>query len=268
MATYVIGDIQGCFDSLTCLLKNAPFIPGHDTLWVAGDMVNRGPKSLKTLRLIKAMGGKCKTVLGNHDLHLLAAAYGVLKPRRRDTFAEILNAPDRDELIEWLRQQPLIHYDPELKSLMVHAGIPPQWELQDALNYAEEVHIALTSSKIKPFLKNMYGDQPDYWDNSLKGWKRLRLITNYCTRMRICDADGKLDLTHKEGLSNMPDGFQPWFGHTNRKTREVNILFGHWAALQGESDGDNVFALDTGCVWGGQLTMIRLEDHKLFSCQC
>jgi bis(5'-nucleosyl)-tetraphosphatase (symmetrical) len=268
MATYVIGDIQGCFDSFVCLLKNAPFIPGQDTLWVAGDMINRGPKSLKTLRLIKSMGDKSIAVLGNHDLHLLAAAYGIMKPRRRDTFTEILDAPDRDELIEWLRQQPLVHYDPALQSLMVHAGIPPQWELQEALSYAEEVHVALTSSKIKQFLKNMYGDQPNCWDNSLKGWKRLRLITNYFTRMRICSADGKLDLTHKEGLNNMPDGFKPWFAHAERKTRDLNIMFGHWAALQGESDGDNVYALDTGCVWGGQLTMLRLDDHKVFSCQC
>ncbi len=268
MATYSIGDIQGCFDPLTRLLNEAQFNPEQDTLWVAGDMVNRGPKSLETLRFIKSLGDRAKVVLGNHDLHLLATAYGVRKPAPKDTFTEILNAPDKAELLAWLRNQPLLHYDKQSEYVLVHAGLPPQWKIEQALAYAHEVHLALVSPDIKSYLKSMYGDQPDCWNNNLKGWKRLRVITNYLTRMRICNASGRLDLSHNQGLKNIPPGYKPWFSHKNRKTRNLNILFGHWAALEGKSEPDNVFALDTGCVWGGSLTMMRLEDRKVFNCQC
>lgn len=268
MATYAIGDIQGCFDQLTCLLNEAQFNPEQDTLWVAGDMVNRGPKSLETLRYIKSLGDKAKVVLGNHDLHLLATAFGVRKRSPKDTFTEILNAPDKDGLLNWLKQQPLLHYDEPHNCVLVHAGLPPQWKIKQALGYAQEVHVALNSPEIKTYLKSMYGDQPNCWNNHLKGWKRLRVITNYLTRMRICNAQGKLDLVHNQGLKNIPPGYKPWFSHKHRKTRNLNILFGHWAALEGNSEPDNVYALDTGCVWGGRLTMMRIEDRKIFSCSC
>ena len=268
MATYAIGDIQGCFDSFMCLLNEAGFNNKDDTLWVAGDMVNRGPKSLETLRFIKALGDKAKVVLGNHDLHLLAIAEGIKKPSRKDTITDILHAHDKNEILAWLSQQPLLHYDEKLEYLLVHAGLPPQWEMQEALGYAQEIHEVLISPQKNQFLKHMYGDLPSRWDNNLADWKRLRVITNYLTRMRLCHSDGTLDLSHNQGLKNLPTGFKPWFAHANRKTHNLKILFGHWAALEGESDANNVFALDTGCVWGGRLTMMRLEDHKIFSCQC
>jgi len=268
MATYAIGDIQGCYDSLMCLLDRVNFDRSSDTLWVAGDLVNRGPNSLETLRFLKHLGEHTKIVLGNHDLHLLAIAEDIRRPHPKDSINDILAAPDRDELLTWLRQQPLLFYDPIRQYVLVHAGLAPQWSIEQALSLAQEVETALKGPDYKEFLCQMYGDQPNIWDDTLTGWPRLRLITNYFTRMRLCSERGELELTHHQGIENAPAGFGPWFAHKNRQTRHLNILFGHWAALEGESNQDRVFALDTGCVWGRKLTMMRLEDHQIFSCDC
>lgn len=268
MATYAIGDIQGCFKAFSCLLEEAAFNPAQDTLWVAGDLVNRGPDSLSVLRFIKNLGDSAKVVLGNHDLHLLAVAHGIKRASSSDTFDEIINAEDATELLTWLRQQPLLYYCPERNYALVHAGLAPQWSIEQALQLSQEVETILKGEHFKDFLIHMYGDEPDQWHNNLRGWERLRVITNHFTRMRLCDANDHLDLLHKHGLEDVRSGFKPWFAHQHRKTRGINILFGHWAALEGESNEDRVFALDTACVWGGRLTMMRLEDHRLFSCSC
>lgn len=268
MATYAIGDIQGCYDEFMALLELARFKPKKDKLWVAGDMINRGPKSLETLRYIKGLRDSAVVVLGNHDLHLLAIAHKIQKSGSSDTAIQILKAPDRRELLDWLRQQPLVHYDKKRKYAMVHAGIPPKWSIKKTLSLASEVEAALRGSDYKKFLANMYGDSPCRWDDDLRGWPRLRIITNYLTRMRLCDNKGGLELLHYKTPAQAPAGYQPWFSHDKRKTRNLNIIFGHWAALDGKSDRDRVFALDTGCVWGRQLTMMRLEDQQIFSYQC
>lgn len=268
MATYAIGDIQGCFAPLICLLDQAGFDQQKDMLWVAGDMVNRGPKSLETLRFLKDLGDRAKVVLGNHDLHLLAIAEGIKRPHSNDSIMDILRAPDREELLNWLRHQSLLYYNPELDYVLVHAGLAPQWSIEQALALAAEVESVLWSPDYREFLYHMYGDEPNRWDDSIQGWPRLRLITNYFTRMRLCNEAGELELTHHQGIEGAPAGFSPWFSHKNRNTRHLKILFGHWAALEGESNEDHVFALDTGCVWGRKLTMMRLEDHRVFSCNC
>ena len=268
MATYAIGDIQGCFKAFCCVLEQARFDPEHDTLWIASDLVNRGPDSLSTLRYIKDLGHHAKIVLGNHDLHMLAVAYGIKRAHRGDTLDDVLAAEDAEELFDWLRQQPLLYYCPERNYALVHAGLAPQWSIEQALRLSQEVETALKGPDFKHDLHHMYGDEPDHWSDDLQGWERLRVITNHLTRMRLCDASDHLDLRHKHDLSDVRDGFRPWFAHPHRKTRHINILFGHWAALEGESNEDKVFALDTGCVWGGRLTMMRLEDHRLFSCSC
>ena len=268
MATYAIGDIQGCFTQFRCVLDDAEFDPAQDTLWVAGDLVNRGPDSLSTLRYIKSLGNSAKVVLGNHDLHMLAVAYGIKGAHPSDTLDEVMNAPDAEELFTWLRQQPLLYYCAERNYALVHAGLAPQWSIDQALALNQEVETVLQGPDFKDFLFHMYGDEPDQWSDNLSGWERLRVITNHFTRMRLCDANDHLDLRHKHGLEDVRSGFKPWFAHTHRKTRHINILFGHWAALEGESNEDHVFALDTACVWGGRLTMMRLEDHRLFSCNC
>ncbi len=265
MATYAVGDIQGCLKPLQALLIHIKFNPKLDTLWVAGDMVNRGPESLKTLRFLYHLRHSLKIVLGNHDLHLLAIAAGYRNPTPSDTLNDILNSPDRDILLEWVRQQPLVHHDKKLGYTMVHAGIPPQWSIKKALRYSQEVETVLKSKKINAFLQSMYGNEPSQWNKHLKGMDRLRIITNYLTRMRFCTTTGKLELNTKAGLNSAPVGYLPWYAHTKRKTNNDKIIFGHWAALEGQADHDNVFAIDTGCVWGGKLTMMRLEDQKLFS---
>jgi len=266
MATYALGDIQGCYDQLLQLLERIEFSQG-DQLWVAGDLVNRGPKSLETLRFLKSLGKQVRVVLGNHDLHLLAVHYGKTHLRRSDTLQEILDAPDREELMTWLRHQPLLVVDHELGFAMAHAGIPPAWSLDYALRRSAEVEVVLQSENAETYFANMYGNTPDCWDNSLQSWDRLRVITNYLTRMRFCDAQGKLELKTKGSLDTQPDGYLPWFAHP-REATELPILFGHWAALEGYASDSNVFALDTGCVWGNQLTAMRLEDKQRFSCSC
>lgn len=268
MSTYAIGDVQGCLESLQCLLKKIAFDPARDRLWLVGDLINRGPDSLATLRFLYRMRAALVVVLGNHDLHFLAVAHGLRKKGKQDTLDSLLQAPDCAELVTWLRQQKLLHHDAALGFTMVHAGIPPQWDLRQAQAYAREVEAVLQGPDSSAYLANMYGNQPNHWDDSVSGWARLRLITNYFTRMRFCNAAGDLELETKEAAAAAPEGYAPWFSFAQRKTCDDNIVFGHWAALEGRVHTPNVYALDTGCVWGGALTALRLEDMQRFSCDC
>ncbi|WP_430447102.1 MAG: symmetrical bis(5'-nucleosyl)-tetraphosphatase [Pseudomonas piscis] len=269
MATYAVGDLQGCLEPLQCLLEQVAFDPTRDRLWLVGDLVNRGPQSLETLRYLHSIRESLVCVLGNHDLHLLAAWRNIERLKKSDTLREILQAPDCEELLQWLRQQQLMHYDETRNVAMVHAGIAPQWSLKKALKYAAEVEQALRDDNLfEPFLDGMYGNDPAKWDSELKGVTRLRVITNYFTRMRFCTSDGKLDLKTKEGLDTAPAGYAPWFSHKERKTRELKIIFGHWAALEGQCNEPGVFALDSGCVWGGSMTLMNLDTGLRLTCDC
>ena len=269
MSTYAIGDIQGCYKPLRKLLKKIGFSPGSDRLWCVGDLVNRGPKSLDTLRLLADMDDALTIVLGNHDLHFLAVHEGCAPMRRKDRLRELLAAPDCGELADWLRRKPLAHCETiETETgprpfLMVHAGFAPDWDIARILELAGEVGTAL-DRKPRKFLSHMYGDEPSLWDDSLSKQRRLRVITNYLTRIRFCDAEGRLRLDLKEGFDSAPPGYQPWF-RWQRVSREADIVFGHWAAIEGKTGIDRVHALDTGCVWGGPLTALRLEDHHHIS---
>jgi bis(5'-nucleosyl)-tetraphosphatase (symmetrical) len=265
MATYAIGDIQGCFSQLKKLLKHIQFDDAHDSLWFAGDIINRGSESLETIRFIKNLGSRHKVVLGNHDLHFLAVAHGVHPGWKEDTFNDILTAPDRKELVAWLQNQPLMYHDSHLHFTMAHAGIAPQWELMQAVALSKEVEAMLKSEHANTFLEVMYGNLPDLWHDDLTGWDRLRCITNYFTRMRLCDTEGRIDLTYKGTLAAAPQHLLPWYNVPYRKNAEDNIAFGHWAALSGITNTANTFALDTGCVWGYELTALRLEDQQRFS---
>jgi bis(5'-nucleosyl)-tetraphosphatase (symmetrical) len=272
MSTYAVGDIQGCLQPLKSLLRAVKFHPDQDVLWSVGDTVNRGPKSLKTLRFLYKMRRSLVTVLGNHDLHLLAVAAGVRNASRSDTLDDILAARDRDELLEWLTQQPLIHH--EHGHTLVHAGIPPQWTLEQAMGYAREVETALRGPDRTTFLKSMYGNEPAQWSDDLTGMTRLRVITNYFTRMRFCTANGTLDLISKgtsptPGAANLGNQkLSAWFNHPNRKTASERILFGHWATLGGLTNNPNAIALDTGCVWNGAMSLYHLESGALTRCAC
>ncbi|WP_331345859.1 symmetrical bis(5'-nucleosyl)-tetraphosphatase [Cellvibrio sp. UBA7661] len=268
MATYAIGDIQGCLEPLQCLLKKIAFNPAKDKLWLAGDLINRGPDSLATLRFLYKLRDSITIVLGNHDLHFIAVYYGLRKQGKNDSLDELLIAPDRADLVYWLRHQKLVHHDPDLGFTMVHAGIPPQWTVADALARAREVESVLQSNSPENFLAGMYGNAPSEWSNNLTGVERLRIITNYFTRMRFCSASGELELQTKENADAAPIGFSPWFSFAERKTRNEKIIFGHWAALEGRVKSNKIFALDTGCVWGGSLTALRLDDEERFSCDC
>ncbi|MGE0484725.1 MAG: symmetrical bis(5'-nucleosyl)-tetraphosphatase [Gammaproteobacteria bacterium] len=270
MATYAIGDIQGCAREFDALLRAIRFAPGRDRLWLTGDLVNRGPASLDVLRRVRALGDAAITVLGNHDLHLLAIArVRGHKPRRRDTLDEVLAAADRDELLNWLRCRPLLHHDAALGCAMVHAGLPPQWSLAESLACAAEVEAALQDDAgLVDFLEHMYGDTPARWEPTLGGRRRLRFITNCLTRMRYCHADGTLDLAAKGAPGSQAADLLPWYALPQRRTRDTTIVFGHWSTLR--LDGAtcrawNVHPLDTGAVWGDRLTALRLEDGVLFS---
>jgi len=270
MATYVVGDIQGCFAPFQSLLDKVRFNPDKDRLWSVGDLVNRGPHNLETLRWFYAHRDNVTMVLGNHDLHLLAVSAGARAPSRNDNLDDILDAPDRDTLIEWLHFQPLAYHESGVT--MVHAGIPPLWSIEDALQRAWEVETALQGARCVEFLTEMYGNDPYVWDDQLSGLTRLRVITNYLTRMRYCTRKGKLDLISK-GPQPTPDALQgkkvaPWFSHKNRLTRGEKIIFGHWASLEGITDDHNTVALDTGCVWGHSLTLYHLETGERIACDC
>ncbi|MCK5893158.1 MAG: symmetrical bis(5'-nucleosyl)-tetraphosphatase [Endozoicomonadaceae bacterium] len=268
MTDYAVGDIQGCYSNLRYLLDKVGFDPDHDTLWAVGDLVNRGPESLETLRYLKSLKKHCIAVLGNHDLHLLAVAHGVRRTKHLDTIDTILVAKDRDELLDWLRHRPLIHYDKSLKTLMVHAGIPPIWDLDDTRKRAKELETILQGNQYGEFLENMYGNKPRRWSDKLKGWKRLRMITNYFTRMRLCQADGTLDLDMKVSIKASGNDYAPWFQQPSRLPSELNVIFGHWAALEGKTDMKHIHALDTGCVWGNHLTLMKLTNHQRFNVDC
>ena len=259
MAVYAIGDIQGCYQSLTALLAAIRFDRGLDRLWFTGDLVNRGPDSLEALRYVRDLGDRAVVVLGNHDLHLLAVACGARKPAREDTLECVLNAPDRDDLLAWLNAQPLAVDDPELGVFMVHAGLLPQWSLQDALAYARELENALRGEAATTYFQHMSGDTPSVWDDGLTGWARLRAITNGLTRLRYCDARGAMRL-HEKGPPNRARkrGLRPWFELREHRDDEWVIVFGHWSTL-GVIDNGRVIGLDSGCVWGGHLTAVRLE---------
>ncbi|PFG45341.1 bis(5'nucleosyl)-tetraphosphatase ApaH [Vibrio sp. ES.051] len=263
MATYIVGDIQGCFDELQQLLKQVSFSAKNDQLWLAGDLVARGPKSLETLRFVKALGDSAQVVLGNHDLHLLSVAHGFKKLKDKDKTAPIFSAPDKEELLAWLARQPLLAEHDDF--VMCHAGISPQWDLITARECAREVEKIIQSSNLPWLLKNMYSNQPNYWDHSLQGLDRYRYIINAFTRMRFCYLDGRLDMECKLPPQQVSDNeLIPWFDVPQRIHLNKAVLFGHWAALQGHID-DEFIGLDTGCVWGGNLTMIRWEDKKIFT---
>lgn len=261
MAVYAIGDVQGCFDELLKLLDLINFNPKKDQVWLAGDLVNRGPNSADVLRFAKKHKGSIKVVLGNHDLHLLANAAGIHQHHHRmDTMESVLEAKDRDELITWLRHQPLFHHDAKLGFSMVHAGVPPEWSIKKCRKRAKEVEAVLKSDNWRDFFKHMYGNTPSRWSKELTGWNRLRYITNCFTRLRYCYEDGRLALTFKGGPRNKPTGELPWFEMPNRKTQADQIVFGHWSTL-GTGRYGNVFSLDSGVVWGEQLTAIRIDKQ-------
>ena len=262
MATYAIGDIQGCYDSLQRLLENCAFDPAKDRLWLVGDLVNRGPKSLETLRFIKSLGSAALTVLGNHDLYLLMLAEGGAKFRGKDdTIQPILDAPDCAELLYWLRQQPLCHTEGDY--CLVHAGLLPQWTAAQARELAREVEAKLQGPDFHDFVVNLWGSEPAGWSDDLTGWPRLRVIVNAMTRMRFCTRFGIMEFKAKGKLSNAPVGHLPWFELPDRQSAESVLVTGHWSAL-GLKITPNLLALDSGCLWGGHLTAVRLEDRRVF----
>ena len=261
MATYAIGDIQGCGYEFDSLLERLKFDPSRDALWLVGDLVNRGPQSLQVLRKVRALGESVVSVLGNHDLHLLAVALTGAKQKRQDTLDDILDAPDRDELVHWLRHRPILHQDAALGYTMIHAGLPPQWDGATASSCARELEAVLRDpDRCSDLLQHMYGDLPDRWSDALAGVERLRFITNCFTRLRFCYDDGRLALPYKGTLEKAPAGLLPWFRMPQRRSRDLRIVFGHWSAL-GFYDADGVMNLDTGCVWGSRLTAVRLDQQ-------
>lgn len=259
MTHYAVGDIQGCFEALVELLVKIQFDPDQDCLISVGDFVNRGPQSLETLRFCKNLGNSFATVLGNHELHLLAIAHGIRSPTPKDTLNPILEASDKDELLGWLQHQPLLL---NVKGYtIVHAGIPPQWSIAKAERLANEVNGALASENSGAYFSAMYGNHPLVWSDDLEEPARLRVITNYLTRMRFCTADGELDLDTNNTI-NPPTGHKAWFNHSCRKTEGNKIIFGHWAALEGRDCGENLFPLDTGYVWGGPMRIMNLDTEE------
>ncbi len=260
MATYAIGDIQGCYHAFQALLTRIDFDVTSDRLWLVGDLINRGSGSLEVLRWCFQHKDNITTVLGNHDLHTIVVAHGIRKPHRGDTIQPILDAPDVDELLTWLRHQPLMVANTDYA--MVHAGLLPAWHIDQALGYAKEVEQALQADDYPQFLTHMYGNKPNRWDDDLTGHDRLRVITNAMTRMRVCKSSGALDFDFKGELADVPKGLLPWFDMPNRASCHQAIIFGHWSAL-GLQQRDNIYALDTGCLWGGQLTAMCLETKAI-----
>lgn len=261
MATYAIGDVQGCFDELTELLRKIEFGKA-DRLWFVGDLVNRGPKSLDVLRFVRDLGERAVTVLGNHDLHLIAQYEGIEKVRRADTFQDVLQAPDAAELLAWLRSRPMMHAEDAFA--IVHAGLLPQWTIAQARKLGEEVGAALAAANYREFLEHMYGNEPASWKDSLAGWDRLRVIVNAMTRMRYCDDAGRMEL--KTAGTEPPKGYRRWF-ETRRREPGKTLIFGHWSQL-GLVVAPGVTGLDSGCIWGGRLSALRLDDRTLFQLAC
>ena len=266
MATYAIGDIQGCYDSLQRLLEQCAFDPARDRLWLVGDLVNRGPRSLETLRFFKSLGEAAITVLGNHDLYLLMVAEGGAKySGKDDTLDDIFEAPDRAELLGWLRKQPLCHT--EGNYCLVHAGLLPQWTAARARELAREAEKALQGPDFREFIMNLWGSEPAAWSDDLAGWPRLRVIVNAMTRMRFCTPDGTMEFRVKGKVANAPAGHLPWFALPGRRSADSVLITGHWSAL-GLKITPNLLALDSGCLWGGHLTAVRLEDRRVFQVDC
>lgn len=268
MTHYVIGDLQGCLEPLQKLLTKVAFSPRRDHLVFCGDLVNRGPDSLSTLRFIKSLGSSATITLGNHDLHLLAAAqsgnFG-----SKDTLQDIMNAPDCGDLLAWLIHQPLAWQDKRSGALIIHAGVPPQWDCAQTLALAQEASKALQGHAGKKFLADMYGNEPDLWDENLSGIPRLRFIINCLTRLRYCDEQGRIHLKPKGAPGSQPKGLMPWFEVPGRKTARDTIIFGHWSTLgKIHWPQSNIYGLDTGCVWGGCLTALNLDTRELISADC
>ncbi|HHH0375367.1 TPA: bis(5'-nucleosyl)-tetraphosphatase (symmetrical) ApaH [Yersinia enterocolitica] len=264
MSTYLIGDVHGCLDELLSLLAQVDFDPQHDTLWLTGDLVARGPASLDVLRYVRSLGSAVRMVLGNHDLHLLAVYAGISRNKPKDRITPLLEAPDADELINWLRRQPVLQVDDKLKLIMAHAGITPQWDIETAQMCAREVESVLSSDSYPLFLDAMYGDMPNNWSPELTGLARLRFSTNALTRMRFCFPNGQLDMICKDTPENAPAPLKPWFELPRLVSPEYSIIFGHWASLEGKGVPEGIYGLDTGCCWGGNLTLLRWEDKRYF----
>ncbi len=257
MAIYAIGDVQGCYDDLLRLLEAVKFDQSVDQLWFAGDLVNRGPQSLLTLRFVKSLGERAITVLGNHDLHLLAAASAEKKSLKKNALFQVLEAPDCAELMEWLRFRPLFYHQDGY--CMLHAGLPPQWDFVKTQKLARKVERVLQGADYRKFLSEMYGNKPNKWSSHLRGVGQLRFIVNCFTRMRYCTKEGSLDFDCNGPPGTQAKGLLPWFQVPQRKSADMRIIFGHWSAL-GFYAGDNCYGIDTGCLWGGQLTALRLGD--------
>ena len=266
MATYAIGDIQGCFTSLMALLNRVAFDPARDRLWLVGDLVNRGPDSLRTLRFVRDLGPAAVTVLGNHDLYLLMVAYGAVRSRGKDdTLQAVLDAPDRDALLAWLRTRPLMHL--ENGFAMVHAGLLPGWTVTQARALAREVEGALAGPYHAELLHNMWGSEPAAWHDDLSDYARMRVIVNAMTRMRFCTPDGSMDFKVKGEVAKAPKGYLPWFEVPGRRSADTTVVFGHWSAL-GLRVEPRLLALDSGCLWGRELSAVRLEDRAVFQVAC
>ena len=267
---YIIGDVQGCFEALKALLKEIQFDADQDFIWFAGDLVARGENSIGALRFIKKLceRGGAATVLGNHDLNLLAVARGIKKLKDKDKIDDVIHALESDDLIDWLRKQPLCLF-PNEHTVLTHAGIPSIWTAEQTATLAKEVEVVLSNDDfavMDTFLNNMYGTEPDLWLDELTGNARLRCITNYLTRMRLTDAEGRLEFSFKDALDEpMPDGFQPWFEFDSKAAQTHQVVFGHWAALQGKTISDRIQNVDGGAVWGHQLIAYRLEDQQSFT---
>lgn len=263
MAVYAIGDVQGCFEELRTLLDTIGFNKDKDKLWFCGDLVNRGPDSLRTLEYIYSLRDNVVTVLGNHDLHLLATYFHHRKPGRKDTLDSLINSPNAEPLMQWLRNQPLIHHDAELGIYLVHAAIHPSWSMATALELAAEVEAVITSDKHVEFYRHMYGDKPHYWSENLKSWPRLRYITNILTRLRYMAPDLKVSLNAKGAPGSQLQGSTPWFDIPDRASANDRIIFGHWSTLSlVEREYHNVYPLDTGCLWGGKLTALKIDSEE------
>ena len=274
VSTYLIGDIQGCDTAFSELLTQLSFSPSRDTLFLLGDLINRGPESAQVLRRCMQLGDAVKPLLGNHDLHLLATAYGVRTPGKRDTLQNILEAPDRSALLYWVSQQPLTRYlenGQGQQLLMVHAGVLPQWTLQDTLQLSDEVHQQIKGKDLHEFLLHMYGNTPKQWSDALTGTDRMRVIVNALTRIRFCTSDGVMDFESSESADAAPDGLMPWFECPDRKTAHAMLAFGHWSTL-GLVNRPNLMALDTGCIWGGCLSAIEIgsdfTERSVHHVQC
>lgn len=265
MSTYAIGDLQGCFLTLKALLRKIDFKPGSDTLWFVGDLVNRGAGSLECLRFVRALGAGAITVIGNHDLHLLAVAEGLGKIGAGDTLQPILDAPDCDDLLAWLRTRKLLHV--QNGYAMVHAGLLPAWTWQQAQALTGEVETALRGKHYRELLENMYSNEPDHWQDELRGDARNRVVINATTRMRVLSVDGRMNLKFKGDIENIPQGLMPWFKAPTVRGTGQTMIAGHWSAL-GLHDTANFMGLDSGCVWGGELTAFRLEDRTIFQVDC